>query len=57
MCIICIDYQKGLLTAAEANRALGEMADDLGPEHVAEVLAMLDEAEPEARQETAPGDS
>jgi hypothetical protein len=45
MCIICIEYQKQLLTAAEARRNLPEVVTD--PAHLAEVEAMLDADEPE----------
>jgi len=40
MCIICIDYQKQLLTYAEAWRNLGEMVID--PAHRLEVQLMLE---------------
>jgi hypothetical protein len=44
MCIICIDYQKGLLTIAEARRNLGEMAE-IDFEHFMEIEEMLSEDE------------
>ena len=37
MCIICIDYAKGKMTAKEARRALGEMTEKIGDEHMLEV--------------------
>lgn len=40
MCIICIDYQKQLISAHEARRNLGEMVTD--PVHRGEIEAMLD---------------
>ena len=40
MCIICVDYQKQLITGAEAWRNLGEMV--LEPEHRLEVQLMLE---------------
>ena len=43
MCIICVDYQKQLITNAEARRNLGEMVID--DEHLGEVLRLLDEDE------------
>jgi hypothetical protein len=47
MCLICVDFEKGKLTTKEARRALGEMAEKIGPEHVAEVEQKLAEAEAE----------
>jgi hypothetical protein len=38
MCLICIDFQKGKLTATEAMRNYYEMVSDMDPEH-AEKLA------------------
>jgi len=43
MCIICVDYQKQLLTATEARRNMGEMVIDRG--HKLEILLMLEEDE------------
>jgi len=40
MCIICVDYQKQLLTADEAWRNMGEMVID--PEHRIEIGLMLE---------------
>ena len=40
MCIICIDYQKKLITGAEAWRNLGEVVID--PLHRLEVALMLE---------------
>lgn len=45
MCIICIDYQKHLITAAEARRNLGEIVVSL--EHLLEIEDMLDQEESE----------
>lgn len=45
MCIICVDFDKGVMTTAEARRALGEMVVKLGPEHVAQVERTLREAD------------
>lgn len=45
MCIICIDFARGTLKRHEARRALGEMAESLDPEHVAEIRRKLDEDE------------
>ena len=41
MCIICVDYQKQLLSAAEARRNMGEMVID--PEHREEIERLLEE--------------
>jgi hypothetical protein len=40
MCIICVDYQKQLLTADEAWRNVSEMVID--PEHQLEIMLMLE---------------
>jgi len=45
MCLICVDFERGRLTAKEARRALGEMVETLDAEHVAEIEAALDEAD------------
>lgn len=39
MCIICVDYQKQLLTVDEARRNMREMV--LDPEHELEIEIML----------------
>ena len=39
MCIICIDFQKQLITVAEARRIIGEMEVD--PDHEIEIETML----------------
>ena len=41
MCIICVEYQKGLLTPAEARRNAMEAVDDL--KHLYEIEKMLEE--------------
>lgn len=41
MCIICIDYQKKLITANEARWNMGEMVID--PAHRAEIERLLEE--------------
>ena len=43
MCIICIDYQKQLISAAEARRNMGEMVID--PEHKKEIEDLLDQTD------------
>jgi len=43
MCIICVEYQKQLLSVAEARRNMGEMVID--PEHREEIEALLAEDE------------
>ena len=45
MCIICVDFDKGRMTTAEARRALGEMVVKLDPKHVAEVERTLRDAD------------
>jgi hypothetical protein len=46
VCIICLDFQKGLMTASEARRALGEMVPKIGAKHAEEVERVLRDAEP-----------
>jgi len=41
VCIICVEYQKGKLTANEAWRNLNEMQDILDSEHIDDVLNMI----------------
>ncbi len=45
MCLICIDFDRGALKPKEARRALGEMREKLGAEHVKEIEKKLDAAE------------
>jgi len=45
MCLICVDFDKGKMTTAEARRALGEMVVKLDPKHVAEVERTLRDAD------------
>ena len=45
MCIICVDFDKGRMTTAEARRALGEMVVKLDPEHVAQIERTLHDAD------------
>jgi len=45
VCIICVDFEKGRMTAKEARRALGEMAPKIGAKHAEEVERVLREAE------------
>ena len=37
MCLICIEYEKGKLKAAEALRNLSELKENLDPDHVKEL--------------------
>lgn len=46
MCLICVEIAKGKMTSTEGRRALGEMREALGREHVAEVERVLEAAEP-----------
>ena len=41
MCLICVEYQKGKLTASEAWNNLNEMQEAMDPEHIDVVLSML----------------
>lgn len=41
MCMICVEFQKDRMTTGEARRALGEMIDDLDPDHVDEIEELL----------------
>lgn len=43
MCLICIDFQRGSLTAVEAYRNLEEMKETLTDEHQDEIMAMISE--------------
>ena len=45
MCIICVEFEKGRMTAKEARRALGEMVPKVGAEHSEEVERVLRRAE------------
>jgi hypothetical protein len=45
MCIICVDFAKGRMTAKEARRALGEIVPKVGANHADEVERTLREAE------------
>ena len=48
VCIICVEFDKGRMTAKEARRALGEMVPKVGAEHSEEVKRVLREAEEKA---------
>jgi polyhydroxyalkanoate synthesis regulator phasin len=48
MCIICVEFEKGRMTAKEARRALGEMVLKVGAKHGEEVERALREAEQKA---------
>ena len=43
MCLICVDFQKGLLTPTEAWRNLQEMKEGLSDEHHDEVVEIITE--------------
>jgi len=45
MCIVCIEFQKGKLTAFEAKRNLTEMYIDVGFKHTLEALKIIEEVE------------
>ena len=48
MCIICIDFERGVLRPQEARRALREMRGGMDATHVKEIEEKLDEAEPDS---------
>lgn len=43
MCIICIDFQKQLITVNEARSILSEMQSSIDDDHLVEVEEMLKE--------------
>ena len=45
MCLVCIEFQKGKLSAFEAKRNLTEMYVDIGFEHTLEVLQIIEGTE------------
>lgn len=45
MCLICVDLAKQKITPVEGRRALREMSEKIGREHVREVEVKLAEAE------------
>jgi hypothetical protein len=45
VCIICLEFEKGRMTAKEARRALGEMVAKVGAKHAEEVERTLREAD------------
>jgi len=45
MCIICVDFQKQILTVNEARGILTEMFSSLDKKHVIDIYEMLEEAE------------
>jgi len=45
VCILCVEFEKGRMTAKEARRALGEMVPKVGAEHAEKVERVLREAE------------
>jgi hypothetical protein len=56
MCLICIEFDRKVMSAREARRALGEMRVALDPGHVKEVEAKLAEAEAEGSSQPADPD-
>jgi hypothetical protein len=48
VCIICVEFEKGRMTAKEARRALGEMVPKVGAEHGEEVERVIRETEENA---------
>ena len=45
MCLVCIEFQKGKLSAFEAKRNLGEMYVDVGADHILEALKIIEDVE------------
>ncbi len=45
VCLICVEFEKGRMTAKEARRALGEMVPKIGAEHAEKVERRLRESE------------
>jgi hypothetical protein len=45
VCTICVEFEKGRMTAKEARRALGEMVPKVGARHAEEIERTLREAE------------
>ena len=43
MCIICVDFQKQLITIREARGILSEMQSTIDPKHLIEIERMLKE--------------
>lgn len=54
VCIICVEFEKGRMTAKEARRALGEMVAKVGAGHAEEVERRLREAEEQAAGRSSP---
>jgi hypothetical protein len=54
VCIICLDFEKGRMTAKEARRALGEMVPKVGAKHAEEIERTLREAEEAAARAAKP---
>ena len=51
MCLICVDFDRGVLKLREAKRALGEMRTTLDAQHLREVEKKLDDAERAAQEQ------
>ena len=45
MCIICVDFQKQLLTINEARGILSEMGPTMSEKHLIEIKEMLEKAD------------
>lgn len=54
MCLICIEFQKQLITLSEARRNLVEIRGSLTPEHVEKIERMLNKAEEDLVEEAHP---
>ena len=56
MCMICVDIAKNKLSPFEAIRNLSEVAEDIGDDHLEDVLKLIDEAIRKQRDEFDIGD-
>jgi len=54
MCMICVEFQKGMLTIREARFNLAESSESLTPEHVKELKKLLNKAEEDQIEEAHP---
>jgi len=54
VCLICIEFQKELLTINEARRNLSESRGSLTPEHVEELEKLIQKAEEDQIEEAHP---
>ena len=53
MCIICIEYQKQLITINEARRILSEMSPEISDKHLSEIEELLSDEDEEQLKSTS----